>query len=484
MDGLNLLPSRDFSYETLDFIDNFFQKNLSTGRENNFRELLFELFEGKGLNTKTKKSDLYATLENKLEEINYFIKDVPRNIVAAKLTLNALSGEEPSVEDNLIAERIAMLSGLIQGSLKIKVIARYEKLLPKRRSKDFKEKYPLLENAFKMYDLYNLNQEAEQKYMTIHNNNGISEQVQNLHLCKNEISQDKYGNINVKLQTSKGFIKLDVDTADGVNIFDVANKVNEMIGATQSQLIVYIMSLVFEQNNPEDVKKGCSVNIDVKEYCKVKGIGFEKKVGDAIYEDIKKLEKIIIEYEYINHKGKKDHLRESPLVMNSGILDSYSKDGKTLEKQVVGVALGKWIETLSYSQFQYISKAFFRYKLRNKTGAIIPISYHINCQHRNDYLNPNNKGCFKSKVINLSSKLGVEEDRIKSKGYSSTLKKPLENILNNIKDAEGFEWSYKNGTHNSRTDFEEDIIIFKNNSLDNLYREKGLTRKGNKKPKR
>ena len=48
MDVMNLLPSRDFSYETLDFIDSFFQKNLSGGIENNFRELIFELFEGKG----------------------------------------------------------------------------------------------------------------------------------------------------------------------------------------------------------------------------------------------------------------------------------------------------------------------------------------------------------------------------------------------------------------------------------------------------
>ena len=79
---------------------------------------------------------------------------------------------------------------------------------------------------------------------------------------------------------------------------------------------------------------------------------------------------------------------------------------------------------------------------------------------------------------------GKKTYRIKSKGYSATLKKPLENILNNIKDAEGFEWSYKNGTHSSRDEFEEDIIIFKNNNLDNLYREKGLSRKGNKKAKR
>ena len=154
MDAINLLPSRDFSYETLDFIDNFFQKNLSGGKENNFRELLFDLFEGKGLNTKTKKSYLYETLENKLSEINYLIREVPRDILIKNWTFKALSGEEPSVEDTLKAEKVAMLSGVIQGSLKIKVIARYEKLLPKRRTNDFKEKYPLLENAFKMYEQY------------------------------------------------------------------------------------------------------------------------------------------------------------------------------------------------------------------------------------------------------------------------------------------------------------------------------------------
>ena len=43
MDVMNLLPSRDFSYETLDFIDTFFQKNLSGGKQNNFRELLYSI---------------------------------------------------------------------------------------------------------------------------------------------------------------------------------------------------------------------------------------------------------------------------------------------------------------------------------------------------------------------------------------------------------------------------------------------------------
>ena len=44
------------------------------------------------------------------------------------------------------------------------------------------------------------------------------------------------------------------------NLFDIAEQVNDLVGATQSQLIVYIMSLVFEQNKPEDVKKGCWIS--------------------------------------------------------------------------------------------------------------------------------------------------------------------------------------------------------------------------------
>ena len=283
--------------------------------------------------------------------------------------------------------------------------------------------------------------------------------------------------------TPKGsLIELDVDTGEGINIFDIAEQVNDLIGATQSQLIVYIMSLVFEQNKPEDVKKGCMVDIDVRKYCELKGIGFEKKVGDAIHEDIKKLEKIIVEYEYINEKGKQDHLRESPLVMNTGILDSYSEDGKTLEKQVVGVALGKWIETLSYKQFQYINKAFFKYKLRNQSGNIIPISYYINCKHRNDYHNSKNRnGNFELKVHRLTSKLDISEDTIKNQGYKKKLKASLERTLNNIKEAEGFDWCYKNGTHNSREEFENDVIIFNNTTLNNLYIKKGFVRKDNTK---
>ena len=77
--------------------------------------------------------------------------------------------------------------------------------------------------------------------------------------------------------------------------------------------------------------------------------------------------------------------------------------------------------------------------------------------------------------------MNVEERRVKEKGYDATLKKPLENMLNKIKDAEGFEWQYKNGVHNSRKSFEDDIIIFKNGKLDNLYFNKGLTRKEAKK---
>ena len=241
------------------------------------------------------------------------------------------------------------------------------------------------------------------------------------------------------------------------------------------------MSLVFEQNEGIKASNYWKVDIDVKEYCKLKGIDYRSDVANEIYEDIKNLQRIIIQYEYTNGKGKKDILEKSSLFANRGILTSYGNDNVTIEKQVVGVALGKWIETLKIDQFQFINKAFFKYKLRNNKGTIIPISYYINCQHRNNLKRA--KGGtneFKIKVGRLSNKLGIDEDRVKSNGYSSTLKKPLEKILNDIKEAEGFNWSYKNGSHNSRKDFEEDIIIFKNTDLDSHYNSVGYEKKETK----
>lgn len=55
---------------------------------------------------------------------------------------------------------------------------------------------------------------------------------------------------------------------------------------------------------------------------------------------------------------RQNALKRSSLFANRGILTSYGTDNVTIEKQVVGVALGKWIETLRVDQFQFISKAF------------------------------------------------------------------------------------------------------------------------------
>ncbi len=555
MDAINLLPSRDFSYETLDFIDTFFQKNLSGGAENNFRKLLFELFEGKGLNTKTKKSDLYTTLENKLEEINHLVREIPRDIIATNWTFKALSGEEPSPEDTLKAERVAMLSGVIQGSLKIKVIARYEKLLPKRRTKDFKEKYPLLENAFKMYEQYNFNQEAEQKYMTIHNNNGISDIVQHLHLnkFKDEHRQqfEKYGSVEIKYITPKGSeISLNVDTGEGIGILHIANQVNDLIGVRQSLLIMYIMSLAFKQSKDKN-KPTSNVSIDIKEYCKLRGINYRSDTADVIYEDIEKLKRILIRYEYKDERGKNKFIEKSPLLSNRGIsgdihgnvIDkriveiSLNVDtgegigilhianqvndligvrqsllimyimslafkqerdknkpiekspllsnrgisgdihGNVIDKRIVNVSLGAWIDTLSYSQYQHINKDFFKCNLKNNNGSYVPIGLYLNCLLRNNLKNSNSDSTvFKVKVNKLTLKLGIDENTIKKGGYNKKLKVPLEKVLTNLEGL-GYQWTYKNGVHSSRKEFEEDTIIFKNPELDKIYKEKGYKKK-------
>ena len=90
---------------------------------------------------------------------------------------------------------------------------------------------------------------------------------------------------------------------------------------------------------------------------------------------------------------------------------------------------------------------------------------------------------FKIKVSRLTSKLGISEDTIKNQGYKKKLKASLEKTLNDIKEAEGFNWSYKNGNHNSRVEFEEDVIIFKNTDLDSHYNSVGYEKKETKSKK-
>lgn len=77
--------------------------------------------------------------------------------------------------------------------------------------------------------------------------------------------------------------------------------------------------------------------------------------------------------------------------------------------------------------------------------------------------------------------MNISENTIKNQGYKKKLKESLENYLNQLKEVEGFNWKYKNGVHNSRKEFEEDIIIFNNKTLNTKYKLEGLTKKEAKK---
>ena len=487
-----VLLNNDYSEDVLKFLSKYYQTYFPyyNDKHDYFNETLDDLFRKPNFNTKTKKSDLYEYLQINLMRLSILTEYQPIKHVDELEKRLKESGREVNdiFEEGYDIDKYRYDTSFVGMTLKYavlnKVVAKYRHLLPTRRTKSFKERYNYLDDAINIYEAFQSNKEADNKYIQIHNNEGISDIVQNLHQC-NEINEDEYKNVEVKYMTPKGsLIELDVDTGEGINIFDIAEQVNDLIGATQAQLIVHIMSLVFEQNEGAKSSNYWKVDIDVKEYCKLKNIDYRSDVANEIYEDIKNLQRIIIQYEYTNKKGKKDILEKSSLFANRGILTSYGDDNVTVEKQVVGVALGKWIETLKVDQFQFINKAFFQYKLRNNKGTIIPISYYINCQHRNN-LKKAKGGAneFKIKVNRLTSKLGISEDTIKKGGYNKKLKASLEKTLNDIKEAEGFNWSYKNGNHNSRIEFEDDVIIFKNSDLDNHYNSIGYEKKETKNKK-
>lgn len=478
MDYSNLLGDDSFDYDALNTINKLFHDNFESSNSNAFKEILFDLFEGDNFNTKTKKSILYQALEDKLTVIFSIVNETPKGLICFDYLLDPNNAQS---EENLLkVQNAAMISGIIQGAIKIKIIARYKNLLPKRRFNDFKKKYPTLNNAFDMYKQYEANKKAKEDFIKVHNNNGISEVVKDLHLIK-PVIKNNIKNLEFKLKTKNGIITIKNDKEEGETILNYAKRTAGIVGPKQQQLLVYIMSLIFEQKKPEDVKEGCCINIDLKEYCQLKNISFRKEAADDIISDLEKLSNIFIEYEYQTPKGKKQKLRKSPLLMHSGTIDKYNDaDGKIYNNSSIGVFIGKWIETLSYEQYQFFRKGYFKYKITKDNGALPALSYYINCQHKNNFTKSKN-GEFKIKVSNLTNKMNIEERRIKEKGYSATLKKPLENYLNQLKEVEGFNWKYKNGVHNSRKEFEEDIIIFNNKTLNTKYKLEGLTRKEAKK---
>lgn len=469
-----LLLNENYDKEVLDMMKQYYSNYVSEKEhQEEFNKTLDAIFNGK-FNTKTKKSDLYRYLNNYLINIELLTYQYPTDKYLTLADELEKTNTNLSFNVDQFIIDISMLGRNLSNSIHYKLVCKYKHLLPKKYTTAFKSNYRWLFKAIETYNTIQANRVANDKYIQIHNNEGISDIVQNLHLC----TEDDYKNVEVKYITPKGSsIKLDVDTE--LNLFDIAEQVNDLVGATQSQLIVYIMSLVFEQNNMESKPSLFTAKINVREYCKLKGIEFKERVADEIRADIDNLSKIKISYEYKNSKGEIKRLRDSSLFADGAFIDNYDLEKEVFKNEEVTVLLGEWAKTLNYKQFQNINKAFFKYKLRNNKGNIIPISYYINCQHRNNFTKSKSDE-FKIKVSRLTSKLTISEDTIKNQGYKKKLKGSLENILNQIKEAEGFDWKYKNGTHNSRKDFEEDVIIFKNNSLDELYITKGLSKKNKK----
>lgn len=469
-----LLLNENYDKEVLDMMKQYYVNYVSNeDHQKEFNQTLDAIFTSK-FNTKTKKSDLYRYLNNYLINMELLTYQYPTDKYITLADELEKTNTNLSFNIDQFIMDISMLGRNLSNSIHFKMVCKYKHLLPKRYTTAFKNNYRWLYKAIETYNTIQANRVANDKYIQIHNNEGISDIVQNLHLC----TEDDYKNVEVKYITPKGSsIKLDVDTE--LNLFDIAEQVNDLVGATQSQLIVYIMSLVFEQNNMESKPSLFTAKINVREYCKLKGIEFKERVADEIRADIDNLSKIKISYEYKNSKGEIKRLRDSSLFADGAFIDNYDSEKEVFKNEEVTVLLGEWAKTLNYKQFQNINKAFFKYKLRNNKGNIIPISYYINCQHRNNFTKSKSDE-FKIKVSRLTSKLAISEDTIKNQGYKKKLKGSLENILNQIKDAEGFEWKYKNGNHNSRKEFEEDVIIFKNNGLDELYITKGLSKKNKK----
>ena len=121
MNYSDVLGNDSFSYEALNTINSLFHDNFETEDSNAFKKLLFNLFEGDNFNTKTKKSELYQTLEDKLNIIFSIVYEAPKALICFNVFMDPSNIE--SKETMQKVQNAAMISGIIQGAIKIKIIA-------------------------------------------------------------------------------------------------------------------------------------------------------------------------------------------------------------------------------------------------------------------------------------------------------------------------------------------------------------------------
>lgn len=438
--------------------------------DNIFFEYLEEIMSGYGFNTGTRKNHIYETLEGRILFIETFTKG---------FLLKEYEKKHTSIEElsNEVAFSLCTLTISLSSCLKI--VERYKKFLPmSKRTKSFQEKYPQLNAAIKYYIETKEETLSEQKtdYFKLNDNNGMAQVFTNLPLVTSGVVREN-GKITVKHNFNNGYLKINTESKN--DLIKAFQEANEIAGQDSQIVLAYILANAF--NTPEELQDGKThtVSIDVKEFCKITNTRYSKRVTQKISDTVDKLSQIYVDFDYTIYKSDPNkpkqnkkirvdaHLKESPLVVRSGTIE-YSSKQKKYETDKINVVVGDWINTLSYEQYQYINNSFFTLKTNSKDRVTRSIWYYLSNMYRTKRKEKSEE--MKLKVSNFIKFLNVDEERIKSKGYTETLKKPLEAALNKT----DFEWKYKNGNHKSRKDFEEDFLIFTNKALNNFYIEKGI----------
>lgn len=234
-----------------------------------------------------------------------------------------------------------------------------------------------------------------------------------------------------------------------------ANVLQRMIkkyNNSQIQLLCYCIYLYQVQDKNH-------ITFNIKDYCKLRGIGRQYKNIKKIIDDFYMLEHIYFTFN-TNVKGQKRVAEDSKVLKIINI--------NTRQNEIEFI-FGEWIYTLSTKQYSLFSKNFFQYKTgKNANSHLIIISLKLNEIIRNNLNKKKGKNSINvGKLIDL---LYFNQDTINAKGFVIACQESIEQALDEIAKEEGYLWNFRKGEYKSFSDFKKDYIEFENPRMHEAYR--------------
>lgn len=249
------------------------------------------------------------------------------------------------------------------------------------------------------------------------------------------------------------------------------NKVKSIIRVSQIQLLQWI---IYKYN----MQKNETVNINIQEYFKVKGLSRRKENIDNFLEDIFILSNMTIAAT-LKFKGEEELVTSKFISFNGCIYKG--KDEVTADfipkKKIndVCIKLGDWIKKIKLNQFVYMDSNFFRFNCKTEAIAII-LSIKFAQLLRTNISKLQKDGYYNCRIATVLNYLNISRCTLNKQGTKYYIK-ILKNSLK-LLEKEGYIFKFDVEEKIGVNDFLETRIYYTNPTILEEY--KNIKRKNSK----